>query len=195
MRDDFKTAAAFLLPTCPVQKKHLKKNGPNAEIASLNPNAKGGRGSTGVVLCWWPRKECLKLPKELQKELSEWTATQPPGLLNKKTPKRGNSDKGGMSNKKMKRTASCLVTKQLAKMADKKGVTFEVDEFDGMAKSFPGLVSSMMVDAKKKADVGSTAATPDPDAAEMTDVSGLVGSLRKIMSRKCAAGRKKTNTP
>ena len=83
-----------------------------------------------------------------------------------------------MSNKKMKRTVNSLATKQLAKMADNRGVNFEADRFDDMAKSLTGLVSSMMVDAKKKVDVGSTAATPDPDAAETTDVSGLAGSLK-----------------
>ena len=44
MRGDVETADAFLLPTCPVQKKHPKKNGPNAEIASLKPNLKGVHG-------------------------------------------------------------------------------------------------------------------------------------------------------
>jgi len=52
MRDDFESAAAFLLPTCPVAKKHPKKNGPNAEIASLNPQLKGGQDQTRVELRW-----------------------------------------------------------------------------------------------------------------------------------------------
>ena len=90
MRNNFESAVAHLLPSCPVARKRAvnPKRGA-AEISAMNENeqsadisafgTKPGRGKTGVHFQYHTHKEFIKLSKEQKNELIQWRASQADG--------------------------------------------------------------------------------------------------------------------
>ena len=75
MRQNFEAVATVLIEVDPY-KRSQRSSGPprQANVSTIDFSA--GRGTTGVDLRWYPRKEFHKLPKEQKEELIEWNKTK-----------------------------------------------------------------------------------------------------------------------
>ena len=75
MRENFERAASSLIEVDPYKRSHRVSPSNNrvANVSAIDFSA--GRGSTGVDLRWYPRREFLKLPSNQKTELMEWMKT------------------------------------------------------------------------------------------------------------------------
>ena len=114
MRNNFESAAAFLLPTDPVEKKKSKNKRPIADVSSANADAppkklgvhKKGTGKTGVQFRYYKPSEFKKLTKEQVDELLEY--------------RRQKGDDGGRRNtgKRMRSSISSVLKSALKDIAE-----------------------------------------------------------------------------
>ena len=76
MREHFERAASALIEVDPYRKSQRITPPINkaARVSAIDFSA--GRGSTGVDLRWYPRKDFLKLPTNQKDELMEWIKTE-----------------------------------------------------------------------------------------------------------------------
>ena len=75
MRDDFKSAAIFLSPTCPVAKKGPERKVGFDAATILAADAKTGIGKTGVELRYHTKKEFWALPEEQRRKTMRQSST------------------------------------------------------------------------------------------------------------------------
>ena len=121
MRNDFKAAAANLLPYDPVAKKKAAMKRPVAQISSVEEVdeisgtvvMKESIGKTGVHLRWHMNAEYKELTSEQKKELSKWRERNP---NTKKGKERRHKKQRGPSKKQI----SAVVAKELKKLVGKK---------------------------------------------------------------------------
>ena len=75
MRENFERAASSLIEVDPYRRSHrvTPSNNKTANVSAIDFSA--GRGTTGVDLRWYPRKEFLNLPQNQKSELMEWMKT------------------------------------------------------------------------------------------------------------------------
>ena len=75
MRENFERAAGALIEVDPYKRSYrtASSNSKTAHVSAIDFSA--GRGSTGVDLRWYPRKEFLKLPASQKTELMDWMKT------------------------------------------------------------------------------------------------------------------------
>ena len=76
MREHFERASSALIEVDPYRRSQRVTNSISTKPASVSAiDFSAGRGSTGVDLRWYPRKEFLKLPSNQKSELMEWMKT------------------------------------------------------------------------------------------------------------------------
>ena len=73
-RENFERAAVVLIEVDPYKRsQRIMPNNKTATVSAIDFSA--GRGSTGVDLRWYPRREFLKLPSNQKTELMNWMKT------------------------------------------------------------------------------------------------------------------------
>jgi hypothetical protein len=204
MRDDFESAANFLLPTCPVAKRGGNKKAV-AEIAAVNTpgsHLKNPKGKTGVELRWYPKSEFKKLTKAQKKELSAWSATNPRSTTN------GGNDSAAKDAKKSGGGGTAGNKRQIAgvvKSVMKQQKTQEDQAAKAqqeMANGLLGLVAAISAQQKPPGTpptfpvvVGATQASPQPTTSTVTpevmqQAVVAAGQLQSILKSKKKSGKK-----
>ena len=104
MRDKFEETISFLAPCDPVACKCSDSKRPSAEISVATTDRgslKDGKfDTTGVEILWYKYKEFNALDKAKQKELRNWSATQPKKGAKKNLPGNDRANKGGKHGEK-----------------------------------------------------------------------------------------------
>jgi len=217
MRDDFESAACFLQPTCPVARRGGgKSRNLTADIAALNPKLETGKGSTGVELRWYTRKQFAKLSQDQKEELKQWTATNPRSATNNgiEALKADKADKGGgqsgggkrgtsgshshkAMNKKLRRTIASAIKKQLTKNIESE------NEQDKLASGLISMIQAAQSNAggsttkKGSVSIGATSASASDNPQDDLKATAMVvaGQLQGILKSPRTSNKKKGSKP